>query len=392
MNARIDQRLAVPFEYPVVFTDHVFSPDNSALHCALNRLNETRPPRAVIYVDSGAEAATAPGLAANAAAWCRDRNVALAAPPRILPGGEAVKNDWSGTQGIVLELLQLRLDRHAFVIIAGGGALLDAVGFAASLVHRGLRVIRIPTTALAQCDGGVGVKTAVNFAGGKNAIGTFAPPFAVLNDFQFLTTLADREWRAGVAEAFKVAIIRECAFFDFLCENAPTIRERAHGPMRHLIQRCAELHLEHIRGGGDPFEMGRARPLDFGHWSAHKLELLSEFRINHGDAVAAGVALDSAYAAVQGWIREEDFLRIHGALAQAGFPLWYPEMEEPALLDGLRDFQEHLGGELCVTFPNGLGHRREESEMESEAIRACLRRLKKLASADSAEPPAGGGG
>ena len=263
--------------------------------------------------------------------------------------------------------------------------MLDAVGFAASLVHRGLRVIRVPTTALAQCDGGVGVKTAVNFAGGKNAIGTFAPPFAVLNDFHFLTTLADREWRGGVAEAFKVGIIRERPFFDFLCANTAAFRERRHEPMRHLIQRCAELHLEHIRTGGDPFEMGRARPLDFGHWSAHKLELLSDFRIGHGDAVAAGVALDSAYAALQGWIRDEDFLRIHRALEQCGFPLWYAEMEDTALLDGLREFQEHLGGELCVTFPSGLGNRREENEMESGGIRACLGRLKELAAAGNSK-------
>jgi 3-dehydroquinate synthase len=378
MNARVDQRLAVPFEYPVVFTDHVFAPENAALHSALNRLGESRPPRAMLCIDAGAEAGT-PGLAAGAAAWCAAWNVVLAAPPRIIPGGEQAKNDWAATQGLIGEMLEHRLDRHAFVLIAGGGAVLDAVGFAASLVHRGLRVIRIPTTALAQCDGAVGVKTAVNFAGGKNAIGTFAPPFAVLNDFHFLTTLADREWRGGVAEAFKVAIIRDRAFFDFLCENTAAFRARAHGPMRHLVQRCAELHLDHIRTGGDPFEMGRARPLDFGHWAAHKLELLSGFRIGHGDAVAAGVALDSAYAAQQGWIADEDFLSIHRALAESGFPLWHPEMEDPGLLDGLREFQEHLGGELCVTFPNALGHRREESHAEPEMIQASLRRLSKLA-------------
>jgi len=378
VNASFGQRIAVPFEFPVIFTDSLFAPGNTALHRALRRLAEARPPRAMICVDSGAEAAS-PGLAAAAAAWCRKWEVDLAAPPLILAGGEAAKNDWNATQGLIREMLRLRLDRHAFVIIIGGGALLDAAGFAASLVHRGLRVVRVPTTALAQCDGGVGVKTAVNFAGGKNAIGTFAPPFAVLNDFQFLTTLGDPEWRGGVAEAFKVAIIRDRPFLDFLCENAAAFRQRRHGPMRHLVQRCAELHLGHIAGGGDPFEMGRARPLDFGHWSAHKLELLSAFRIGHGDAVAAGVALDSATAALEGWIGGEEFLRIHRALAQAGFPLWYPEMEDPALLDGLREFQEHLGGELCITFPNGLGARREESRLAPETIRASLRRLKELA-------------
>ena len=275
-------------------------------------------------------------------------------------------------------MLRLRLDRHAFVIVVGGGALLDAVGFAASLVHRGLRMVRIPTTALAQCDSGVGVKTAINFAGGKNAIGTFAPPFAVLNDFQFLPTLAEREWRGGIAEAFKVAIIRDESFFDTLCGQTLALRDREERPMRELVRRCAALHLEHIRMGGDPFEMGRARPLDFGHWAAHKLELLSDFRISHGDAVAAGVALDSAYALAERWISEGEFARIHRALHECGFPLWYAEMEDAALLDGLRDFQEHLGGELCVTFPSGIGARQEKNEVDRVLMKTCIGRLKEL--------------
>jgi 3-dehydroquinate synthase len=380
MNERIVQRLEVPFEFPVIFTDHLFAPDNGALHEALTRLQEPGTPLAMIYIDANAEAAT-PGLAAGAAAWCGKWNVSLAAAPCILQGGEPAKNDWDATQRLIREMLALHLDRHAFVIIVGGGALLDAVGFAASLVHRGLRVIRVPTTALAQCDGGVGVKNAVNFAGGKNAIGTFAPPFAVLNDFQFLPTLADRDWRGGVAEAFKVAIIRDAAFFEFLRAHTAAFRRRDPKPMRHLVQRCAQLHLEHIRTAGDPFEMGGSRPLDFGHWAAHKLELLSNFRIGHGDAVAAGVALDSAYAAREGWIREEDFLQIHRALAESGFPLWHHEMEDPALLDGLRDFQEHLGGALCVTFPSGLGHRREESQVSQEGVGAALGRLRQMSGA-----------
>jgi 3-dehydroquinate synthase len=377
MNSRIDQRIAVPFEFPVIFTDHVFSADNAALQSALSRLNEPGQRRAVVYIDASVEAAL-PGLAGAAEAWCGQWDVTLAARPRLLEGGEPAKNDWAGIQGLVGEMLGLRLDRHAFVIVAGGGALLDATGFAASLVHRGLRVVRVPTTALAQCDGAVGVKTAVNFGGGKNSIGTFAPPFAVINDYQFLPALPEREWRGGIAEAAKVAIIRDRPFFEFLCENAAAFRERREGPMRHLVQRCAELHLEHIRAGGDPFEMGRARPLDFGHWAAHKLELLSGFRIGHGDAVAAGVALDSGYAALQGWISEADFRRIHVLLAESGFPLWYPEMEDAALMEGLRDFQEHLGGELCITFPDGIGRRREESQIKAGDMLTCIEQLKKI--------------
>jgi 3-dehydroquinate synthase len=367
----------VPFGYPVIFTDGVFATDNSALRDVLTPPDETAPLRAILYLDGGARAANHE-LPLRAADWCRTWNVNLAIPPRILTGGEALKNDWTAVQGLVSEMLALRLDRHAFVIIVGGGAFLDAVGFAAALVHRGLRTVRVPTTALAQCDGGVGVKNAINFAGGKNSIGVFAPPYAVVNDFQFLATLSDRDWRGGVAEAFKVAIIRDRQFFEFLCGNAVAIRDRQPGPMRHLVRRCAELHLEHIRLGGDPFETGRGRPLDFGHWAAHKLELLSNFQIRHGDAVAAGVALDSAYAVLKGWLGEDEFARIRRAFLQCGFPLWYPQMEDAALLDGLREFQEHLGGGLCITYPHGIGRSRDENVVDIEVIRRAACRLRTL--------------
>ena len=197
----------------------------------------------------------------------------LVGEPRIVPGGEAIKNDFRFVEGSMRLLLEQRIDRHSFVIAIGGGAVLDAVGLAAALVHRGLRLVRVPTTVLAQNDAGVGVKNGVNFLGGKNAIGTFAPPFAVLNDFAFLITLPDRDWLNGVAEAFKVAIIRDRAFFASLCAQAERYPARDFEAMQQLVIRCAEMHLEHIRTNGDPFEYGRARPLDFGHWSAHKLEL-----------------------------------------------------------------------------------------------------------------------
>lgn len=274
------------------------------------------------------------------------------------------------------------MDRHAFVLIVGGGATLDAVGFAVSLVHRGLRIVRLPTTVLAQNDAGVGVKTGVNFHGAKNALGTFAPPFAVLNDFQFLLPLPDREWRGGIAEAFKVAMIRDREFFDLLCENAGALHARGaagEAAMRRLVFRCAELHLEHIRAGGDPFELGRARPLDFGHWAAHKLEALSAFAIPHGDAVAAGICLDSWLAFERGWLAGAEFDALHRGLRAAGFSLWHLELERAELLDGLREFQEHLGGELCITLPHGIGARREVREVNGDAVRRAVAELKRRA-------------
>ena len=296
-----------------------------------------------------------------------------------------MKNDFALVQNFMRWMLDAHLDRQSFVLIVGGGAVLDAVGLAAGLVHRGLRQVRLPTTVLGQNDAGVGVKNGVNFLGGKNALGTFAPPFAVLNDFDFLLTLPGRDWLCGVAEAFKVAIIRDRAFFEELVARAASYPARDFAAMQALVVRCAEIHLEHIRTGGDPFEYGRARPLDFGHWSAHKLELMSGFRISHGEAVAAGVLLDSIYAAHRGWINQLELAAIGEGLRRSGFQLWFPELAERhaggtrVIFDGLRDFQEHLGGELTVTFPLGLGARHEVHEIDLALMERALQELEAFA-------------
>lgn len=377
----IEQKISVPFAFPVVFTDHIFAQDNPVLVEVMNRLREGRQHRAMAFVDENVRRA-APKILTQIEEYfhAQAETMKLAAPVQVAVGGESAKNDLNRNFDWAAQMLDCHLDRHAFVLIIGGGAVLDAVGFAASLVHRGLRIIRIPTTVLAQNDGGVGVKTGINFRGVKNALGTFTPPFAVINDFQFLLTLNDREWRSGVAEAFKVAIIRDRDFFDWLNEHAKKLHARDEASMRHLVRHCAELHLEHIRAGGDPFEMGHARPLDFGHWSAHKLEALSDFSISHGDAVAAGILLDSAYAMERGWMNEIDFRELHASLGAVGFPAWHKELEGEDIFDGLREFQEHLGGELCVTFPKEIGARHEVHDIDFDVMRRALAKIKALAS------------
>jgi 3-dehydroquinate synthase len=378
----VTQRIDVKWEFPVVFTHAIFDPANSVLVDTLNRFHENRCHRAMIFID-GHVAGALPGLAAKAVAYFQAHplQLQLIADPQVVPGGEAVKNDFSLVEKFMRLMLDAHLDRQSFVLIVGGGAVMDAVGLAAALVHRGLRQVRIPTTVLGQNDAGVGVKNGVNFLGGKNALGTFAPPFAVLNDFDFLLTLPDRDWLCGVAEAFKVSIIRDRAFFEDLLASAEKYPARDFAAMQSLVTRCAEIHLEHIRTNGDPFEYGRARPLDFGHWSAHKLELLSGFRISHGEAVAVGVMLDSNYAALQGWITPADAAAIRDGLRRSGFQLWFPELDlrdadgARAIFGGLRDFQEHLGGELTVTFPLGIGARQEVHEIDLALMERALQEL-----------------
>ncbi len=383
----VRQQISVGWEFPVVFTHDVFAPANPVLADTLDRLGENRRHRAIVFIDEFV-AGTHRVLDEKVTAYFdvhRDR-IELIAAPQIVPGGEAVKNDFALVEGFMRLLLERHLDRQSFVIIVGGGAVMDAVGLAAALVHRGVRQIRVPTTVLGQNDAGVGVKNGVNYCGGKNAIGTFAPPFAVVNDFDFLLTLPARDWLCGVAEAFKVAIIRDRAFFDELLANAARYPARDFEAMQALVVRCAEIHLEHIRSNGDPFEYGRARPLDFGHWSAHKLELLSSFRISHGEAVATGVLLDSIYARKMGWLTADELALIRDGFARSGFSLWFPELDardasgQRAVFAGLRDFQEHLGGELTVTFPSGLGARQEVHEIDLAMMEQAIQELRTFSS------------
>jgi 3-dehydroquinate synthase len=304
-------------------------------------------------------------------------------PPLIIEGGEVVKNSTDGVQRVLAAIDGYHVDRHSFVIAVGGGALLDAAGFAAALAHRGCRHVRIPTTTLSQCDSGVGIKNGINAFGKKNFIGTFSPPYAVLNDFNLLATLPPREKRAGYVEAVKVACIRDRAFFEEIEREAGALREFAPEAMRRLIQRCAELHVNHIARGGDPFELGRARPLDFGHWSAHKLEQLSGFKVSHGEAVAIGLALDVLFSRNAGFLDPESARRILELLEALGFRLFTRELIQNdssgqlAVLEGLDEFREHLGGQLTLTLLRALGEGFEVHEMSLPQVQAAIEELAK---------------
>ncbi|MFP4055774.1 MAG: 3-dehydroquinate synthase [Candidatus Brocadiia bacterium] len=375
------EEISVPFSYPVYFTRRALSADNPVLADVAKRPGEA-PARVLAYLDDGLVAAH-PYLPDALPAYARRHADAidLVAPPRVLPGGEKAKDGWSVAGRVLDDIAAHRLCRHSAVVVAGGGAFLDAVGLGASLVHRGVRLIRMPSTTLSQDDGGVGVKTGINLGGVKNLVGTFAPPFAVVNDLDFLATLPREVMLDGVAEAFKVAIIKDPDFFAFLCEAAERLRDGEPAALEHAVRRSAELHLAHIREGRDPFEMGDARPLDFGHWAAHRLEALSGYALRHGQAVAVGIALDAYYAWRTGRLARGELERILEAFARAGLPTWHPLLaardEAGALrvLEGVEQFREHLGGRLSVTLPQGIGHRVEVHAIEPSLVGEGIRFL-----------------
>ncbi len=331
--------------------------------------------------------AARPALVAQIQSYARrhgDR-MTLVADPIPVPGGERIKVELHFVEDMQRRLFEHRIDRHSYVLAIGGGAVLDAVGLVAATTHRGVRHIRVPTTVLSQNDSGVGVKNGVNLYGQKNFVGTFAPPFAVLNDLDFVEVLPPREKIAGMAEAVKVALIRDGAFFDWLERNADRLVLFERDAMAYMIRRCAELHMRQIGQGGDPFETGSARPLDFGHWAAHRLETLTHYHLRHGEAVAIGIALDTRYSVLAGMLDAAAEDRVRFVLDHLGFRLWHPALEQRtpegrhSVLDGLREFREHLGGELTVTLLSNLGQGVEVHTIDEALVLAAIADLKSRA-------------
>ncbi|MCE0523995.1 MAG: 3-dehydroquinate synthase [Methylacidiphilales bacterium] len=379
MTTSLERTFTVSFAHRIYFTRSVFSPRNRLLAQLLSASTSGNPAKALVVIDQGVAHAF-PSLADQVASYfsVEPQTARLVRPPLLLPGGETAKSDRDLVDELYRQIERHGICRHSYLLAIGGGALLDAAGFAAATAHRGVRHIRLPTTTLSQADGGVGVKNGINAFGKKNFIGTFSPPFAVINDGDFLDYLPAAEKRAGLIEAVKVALIRDAAFFDEIERLANDLSRFETGAMERVIRRCAELHVRHIAESGDPFEFGSARPLDFGHWSAHKLEQLSRFTISHGAAVALGLALDTLYSHKKGMLSGSATERTLTLVRKLGFPVFDPLMAETGpkgnwlLLDGLEEFREHIGGELTITLLTEIGRGVEVHEIDAALMRECI--------------------
>ena len=380
----IERKIEISFKHRVYFTRDVFGASNPLLRDLLTNQRTSVVPRVLVVVDESLNSAQRDLARKIESYFSASPKVRLVCPPVVLEGGERVKNSYFHVSDIQSQIDRYHIDRHSYVIAVGGGALLDLVGLAAATAHRGVRHIRIPTTTLSQDDSGVGVKNGMNAFGKKNFIGAFAVPFAVINDFDMLSSLNPRDKRAGYIEAVKVALIRDGSFFEAIERDAQKLREFEPNAMQQLIHRCAELHINHIATSGDPFEMGSARPLDFGHWAAHKLEQLSEYKLRHGEAVAIGIALDVIYSRRMGFLDESSATRILRLIEALGFDLFANELlnvdseGDLMVLKGLEEFREHLGGELSITLLKGIGKGFEVHEMNDAVVVESIQELHTL--------------
>jgi 3-dehydroquinate synthase len=359
----------------VHFTRAAWDPANRLVSHVVRRLEPDRRHRALVVLDDQvASAQVGLGSAIRRYFDAHREALELVVSPVLVPGGETCKNDLRHPFRLLELFNDIGLDRQSCVIVVGGGAVLDMVSFAAAIAHRGIRVLRLPTTVLAQADSGIAVKNSVNLFGKKNFIGTFVPPFGVINDVAALATLPHRDRIAGVSEAIKVALLKDPGFFGYLELNRAKLAAGDVDVLSFVVRRSAELHLGHICGNGDPFELGSARPLDFGHWAAHKLESMTSNGLRHGEAVAIGMALDLTYSVAKGILDRHTYMRILRLIAAVGLPTWDDALFERttdgqlAVVRGLQEFREHLGGELHITLIRGIGRSFEVTEMDETLV------------------------
>lgn len=366
----INAAFSVPYQFSVIFTDTLLSPQ-----AELQQFFSSIKKGALILPIIEQEILSHHPSMNDDLQLLLKENGLSSVDSLVLIGGELGKNTPSLINEIIDQCIENQIDRHSYIIAIGGGAFIDMVGYAATITHRGIRLIRMPTTVLGQNDAGVGVKNAINYQGRKNFLGTFSPPYAVINNYSFIESLPVKEKRAGIAEAIKVALIKDAAFFDFLSTNKQALKEFEPSAMKKMIKDCASLHLNHICHNGDPFELGSARPLDFGHWSAHALEELSNFTLRHGEAVAIGILIDAKYSFYQNWISIEDLQMIEDLINTLGFPICKTSLKLLNIEESLDNFRVHLGGELCITMLTGIGQCHEVNTIDTNVMVRCVDEL-----------------
>lgn len=365
----IDTSISVQWTHRLRFTTCAFSESGTVD----SLLQELQPLRLLVVVDEGL-ATTNDSFTESLTRWCQ-RTETVCAEPMIVAGGENAKINFSVVDQVLLSIHANDICRKSCILVIGGGAVLDAVGFAASIGHRGIPILRMPSTTLSQGDSGVGVKNGANYFDKKNFIGTFDPPYAVINDSSLLETLTDEHWRSGLSEAIKVALIKDKTLFDEIELHAKEFIERDMDAMVAVLHRSAELHLRHITECGDPFERLEARPLDFGHWAAHKLEQLTNYELSHGDAVAIGLSIDLMCSVHLGFLDKTIADRAISLLNSLGFPTSHPALENPSLLDGIEEFRQHLGGQLTLLMLRDIEGPIDIHQLEHDVVRQVIAEL-----------------
>jgi 3-dehydroquinate synthase len=287
-----------------------------------------------------------------------------------LPDGEQHKS-LSTVSRILDVMVANRLGRDCAVIALGGGVVGDMAGFAAASYQRGVAYVQIPTTLLAQVDSSVGGKTGVNHPGGKNLIGAFHQPIAVIADTSTLDTLPPRELRAGLAEVIKYGLIRDSAFFDWLELNLDRLLNRDPDALAHAIGRSCEIKAEIV--GRDEREQGERALLNLGHTFGHAIESATGYKTwLHGEAVGAGMLMAAAMSRECGEMRPEDVERLRNMLEKTGLPIAAKEVSIDTALENMQIDKKVKSGRIRLVLLRGIGTSYVTADYPDTALRRTL--------------------
>jgi len=273
--------------------------------------------------------------------------------PVLIDDGERAKG-WQTLDRVIDALLAARLGRDSLIVALGGGVVGDLAGFAAAVYQRGIPFIQAPTTLLAQVDSSIGGKTAINHARGKNMVGAFHQPLAVIADVSSLDTLPDRELRAGIAEVIKHGVILDSQFFGWLEENIDGLLARDRAALEHAIRRSCELKAQVV--AADERESGRRAILNFGHTFGHAIEAgVGYGEWLHGEAVATGMVMAAELSTRAGTLRREDAERVKALIVRAGLPVRGPKLAIERYVELMHVDKKAAGGKLRFILLEGLG-------------------------------------
>jgi 3-dehydroquinate synthase len=294
-----------------------------------------------------------------------------ASPMRIvLPDGEAFK-DWQHLDRIFAALLEAKADRHTVMVAVGGGVVGDMAGFAAAAYQRGISHVQVPTTLLAQVDSSVGGKTAINHPLGKNMIGAFHQPAAVIADTDTLATLPRREYASGLAEVVKYGAIRDLDFLAWIEREADALLRRDGAALAHAIRRSCELKAHVV--ASDEREAGVRALLNFGHTFAHAIESAAGYGSwLHGEAVAAGMVLAARLSERLGRIPAAEVERLRSLLQRFGLPVAAPGYPVDTWLEFMGRDKKNEGGRITLVLLDRLGEAKVVKDAPEGALREVL--------------------
>jgi 3-dehydroquinate synthase len=290
--------------------------------------------------------------------------------PVLIEDGEQAKT-WQTLDRVIDALLAAQLGRDSLIVALGGGVVGDLAGFAAAVYQRGIPYIQAPTTLLAQVDSSIGGKTAVNHARGKNMVGAFHQPLAVIADVACLDTLPDRELRAGIAEVIKHGFILDAGFVGWLEANMERLLSRDRAALEHAIRRSCELKAQVVMA--DERESGRRALLNFGHTFGHAIEAgVGYGEWLHGEAVAAGMAMAAELSVRTGALRAEDAARVKALIGRAGLPVQGPRLAAERYLELMQVDKKAAGGDVRFILLEGLGRAILKGDLDARLVRDSI--------------------